>query len=372
MKPVFIGRMLLVAASIGITVPAEAQAPPTFTLETIDSDGDTGRYASIAIDPDGAPHVGYYDSTRRILRYAHRTESGWSHEDVVVINDQWGLSFALRADGTPFFTFIQTGAMSAMRAVTGWRVEFVGGCNGPSSTALAAASDGSMHACVLGSCSGGSYYGSVDYATYGNGWTQSNVARYLAFPLHGTISIAARNASDPHISLSDVYSETVSHFQKSGDLWVRETIGPGTSNSIALDAAGVPYVALYDKVARALKLGVRGPQGWSVELVDGDGDVGSSCDLAIGVDGTLHIAYYDATHGDLKYAMQPPGATQWTIQVVASEGDVGSSVGIAVDAKRNVHIAFYDRSNGDLEYAVSNRPVAIESTRWGRVRARYR
>ena len=35
--------------------------------------------------------------------------------------------------------------------------------------------------------------------------------------------------------------------------------------------------------------------------LDSAGDVGNYCDIAIDANDRLHISYYDATNGDLKY-----------------------------------------------------------------------
>jgi hypothetical protein len=285
-------------------------------------------------------------------------------------------AFKLSADGTPFFAFKRGGyyAVSATRGGSGWAIEVISDCNGGvRALALGAAPDGSMHVCDTYTCSGGNYYDGVDYAIWqGSSWAWPGVGwqpNGFAF-LDGMCSIAATSASDPHIALYADYSGIRYFSKRPSGGWVREDLGMGSWSSIALDAAGVPHIALYD--SGVLKLGVRGTQGWTVEVVDDDGDVGKSCSLAIGADGTSHIAYYDATRGDVKYAKRLSTATDWTIQVVASNGDVGSSVSLALDAKGDVHIAFYDKTQGALGYATTSRRVAVQRTSWGQARAKYR
>ncbi len=55
----------------------------TWTVESVDADGDVGRHASIAVDQlTGQVHVSYYNSTNGSLKYATRTVA-WSTPEVV-------------------------------------------------------------------------------------------------------------------------------------------------------------------------------------------------------------------------------------------------------------------------------------------------
>lgn len=365
------------ALPLAVALGAGASEPAlVFEYETIDHEGDTGRSPSIAVETDGTPHVAYIDATRHMLRHALRTESGWSREDLEPVWDERGCSLALDAQGRPYVAFIAGGSAScAVWDGSRWRVEFLGGCNGTSTLALTAAPDGSVHACIQGSCSGGIYYGIVSHAIrVGDAWAESVIeSRIDNFAFHGIVSIAARDSSDPHIALWNDSSGGVGYVRKTGGQWVREVVGSGGANTIALDASGVPHVVFGDAAVRGLRLGVRGPQGWSVSAVDGSADAGGeSFAVAVGTDGGIHIAYYDATDRDVEYARRPAGSAVWSIQTVAAAGDVGSTLDLALDARDEVHIAYYDRIHGDLVYATTRRRVAMETESWGRIRRRFR
>ncbi|MCD6119511.1 hypothetical protein J7K50_06685 [bacterium] len=44
---------------------------PTWHIETVDSDGNVGKYTSIALDSGGYPHISYWDETNNALKYAY-------------------------------------------------------------------------------------------------------------------------------------------------------------------------------------------------------------------------------------------------------------------------------------------------------------
>jgi len=91
---------------------------------------------------------------------------------------------------------------------------------------------------------------------------------------------------------------------------------------------------------------------WELSTIDDLGDVGRYA--AIGTFyGKTHVAYYDLTSQDLKYAFSDDDKT-WKTEVVDANGDVGEYASIAVDLKGIPHISYYDATNHDLKYAVKS------------------
>ena len=88
---------------------------------------------------------------------------------------------------------------------------------------------------------------------------------------------------------------------------------------------------------------------WVVKNVATSFDVGEYASIAIDRQGRAHIAYYDATDGDLEYAVQSGSA--WLFQTLDATGTVGQYTSIVLDAAGNPHIAYYDATNTDLKYA---------------------
>jgi hypothetical protein len=62
-----------------------------WTIETVDvqpgSSGSAGTYCSLALDSKGNPHISYYESLNGDLRYAIRSDSGWSIRVIDSVGD---------------------------------------------------------------------------------------------------------------------------------------------------------------------------------------------------------------------------------------------------------------------------------------------
>jgi len=62
----------------------------TWSIETVDTDGDVGRYSSLAFDSTGNPHISYLrldNTTAGTVRYATRTGETWTTAEVDSLND---------------------------------------------------------------------------------------------------------------------------------------------------------------------------------------------------------------------------------------------------------------------------------------------
>ncbi|MFZ2196917.1 MAG: hypothetical protein WAV13_04225, partial [Thermodesulfovibrionales bacterium] len=128
---------------------------------------------------------------------------------------------------------------------------------------------------------------------------------------------------------------------------------------------------------------------WRHEVVDAGLGVGEYASIAVDSNYRVHIAYYDAANGRLKYALRENNA--WYLQVVdlpdlsaavepfevesiqpweqaerpwrapelletqstdaVAQTGVGLYTSIAVDSSRRPHISYYDSDNKDLKYA---------------------
>ena len=97
---------------------------------------------------------------------------------------------------------------------------------------------------------------------------------------------------------------------------------------------------------------------WQCETVDTGEGVGQHASLAVDGDGELHIAYYDAGAGDLRYARSGLGGNcgsdtdDWSCYTVDGLGsDAGKFASLYLDDDSLFHIAYYDATRDALKYA---------------------
>jgi hypothetical protein len=83
--------------------------------KTIDFEGETGKWNSLVLDPQGNPHIGYSAWRRGELRYASWNGKSWSfdivdsrgRDDANAGPPCMAVSLALAADGTPMLSYFQ-------------------------------------------------------------------------------------------------------------------------------------------------------------------------------------------------------------------------------------------------------------------------
>jgi hypothetical protein len=93
---------------------------------------------------------------------------------------------------------------------------------------------------------------------------------------------------------------------------------------------------------------------WDTEQIDSRGQ---STSLTIDANDGLHVAYYDSPADALKYAsgMYDSGTGMWSWETQIVDDPAGENVGqftaIAVHDSGSIYIAYYDATNGDLKLA---------------------
>ncbi|MFC2046379.1 hypothetical protein ACFLTC_02520 [Chloroflexota bacterium] len=303
--------LLLLTAGSGLasgpqpTEPSEAAGAnaslaantPWFNIY-VDTPGNTGQYASVAIDPSsGITYVSYYDATTKSLRWA-RSRGGVGNCGP---NNDWSCS-----------------------TVDDFR------------------DPGQYNSIAISPTSGGvgfAYYAAFDgqlkYAYYSCGplcwWQKHTIDEGL-----GGVSVVGKHTSLQYSPGGIPY--IAYYFER----------------DVGDDALMLAY---YVGIGGNCGLGSVAGQ-WQCDTIDAGEGVGQYASLTLDAAGNRHIAYYDGGNGDLWYATSNysgagfcgPGGT-WLCYPIAASGDVGQYASLYMEGSNDFHIAYYDATNDAVYYA---------------------
>lgn len=293
----FLIRSMPLVALVAMVVPASATTP--FVHEAVDTAGDVGLYASLAVDGQGNPHISYSDYGNTALKYATKNGESWNLE---VVDDRasFNPSLVLDAQGNAHISYCG-----------GWELWYA--------------------------------------RKSGSTWIREVVD--TTAPLVGySTSLALDAQGSPHISYQDITNRDLKYASWSGGSWTLETVDAagdvGYNTSLALDAQGNPHIGYVDDTNSLVKYATKVATYWRIEAVD----VGTWCSLALDAQGSPHISYENTTSADLKYASR--SGTVWTVETVdATAWNMGGFSSLELDSQGNPRIAYNDDANDVLKYA---------------------
>lgn len=131
-----------------------------------------------------------------------------------------------------------------------------------------------------------------------------------------------------------------------------EENGDGINNDVAIkpytNKAGVAYM---DGSTSDLMYGYNttgGCGGWSYELVDSS-NAGEFLSLVYTSDDHPYIAYYASQTADLKLAFYD--GSSWVYEDVDTYGNIGKYVDMSIDSNDMIHMVYFDASTGSIKYA---------------------
>jgi hypothetical protein len=338
-------------------------APDLWSIVIPDIGGRVGFYPSLALNPNGYPHISYCNVensgswTSIDLKYARWTGSEWAIEtvdDMGWTDVGWGemdTSLALDTHGYPHISYTDHAYQNLKYARwTGseWAIETIDSDDDTGFyPSLALDSNDYPHI---------SYYdmdyGNLKYARWiGDQW---NINTIDSGGIVGAFTSLALDSSDnPHISYYDSDGQDLKYAQWSGTYWSINLVDSGGTvglyTSLALDSSDSPHISYYDYDTKDLKYARWSGTQWSYAIVDSNGIVGKYTSLALDSSDSPHISYFDDTNDALKYAQWR--GTVWTTDTVDSVGTWGGHSSLALDTSNHPHIGYYDSSIEVLKYA---------------------
>ena len=302
-----------------------------WSRETVDSNGDVGKYSSLKLSPvNDIPVISYWDAMNNKLKYAEKNpDTGWWNT-VLDPDTNAGkeTSLALGSSGRPHISYTAssgTGLYYASWDDTGWHYTVVDADGFDGSLAL-------------------DKYGVPSFSYWGSNMHSLHFAREVCLPPHPPFpggclfvtetvdaegvyrhdsSLAFDSAGNAHISYVDgpsTSSRHLMHATEAAGSWVFEDIGPigyftgygsnGDETSIAIDSAGNPAISYHGGEGNeGLKFAWKDAGGWHTMTID-SGDVGQYPSLVFDRAGNAHISYMTfGFPGYLKYAKGTPVAS---------------------------------------------------------------
>jgi hypothetical protein len=131
-------------------------------------------------------------------------------------------------------------------------------------------------------------------------------------------SLDIDSAGKSHVSYYDATNNSIKYALRDGTTWTTQTVtGLGGSSEVSLltiesssiqatalklDSSNIPSIAYYHTGNTELQFAQSSGAGWTISVVDTNGDVGQYVSLDFGVNGKSYMSYFDAGNQDLKVA----------------------------------------------------------------------
>lgn len=316
--------------------------------------GDTYDPA-LALDPQGMPHVSFYNCNQGKLHYASLGTT-WSIEEVAQTgspNWHWWSALVIDGNGQPHVAYHQSGCnvMVATRPLTKttWDVTKLEGAGATLSLALDGA--GKLHLAYTVTGSNETTPGEIKLTSNVSGAWQ-NPGTKVGDGHYTSLSVDEKGKH--HLAWYETAGQKLRYATDASGSWVLEypdpTLQAGVFPALVRRQDGTILIAYYDRANGDLKLARKAPAGiWTTEVVEAKDDVGLYPSLAVSPDGTLNLSFYDATHKDLRHARREPKG--WSVEPVDTQGDVGRFPSLAIGPDRRAHVAYFDETGRGVKYA---------------------
>jgi List-Bact-rpt repeat protein/parallel beta helix pectate lyase-like protein/thrombospondin type 3 repeat protein len=328
-----------------------------WTIETVDSVGDVGRFSSLKLDAAGNVHIAYLDVTNDALKYATNASGAWVTESL----DSGRLTQSATAH-TPlaldylgnahisYYDGVSDDLKYATNASGAWVLETVdiGGTDVVGTmSAITVDDSGTVHIAYRNNTQN-----SLMYATgvSGGPWDIQTVNAATG----GYPSLAVDSSGDVHIAYQYGFpTSDLMYATNATGSWVSQTLDStdsiGSYNSLVLDDAGNVHIAYWAGTLGDPKYATNASGSFVTETIDSRGTSGYSTSLALDSNGDAHVSWADLSSQDIMYATSISGS--WETGIVDDAGGAHTSIGL--DTSDMIHITYFDETNLDLKHARS-------------------
>ncbi|MHB9036143.1 MAG: Ig-like domain-containing protein, partial [Armatimonadota bacterium] len=343
-----------------------------------------GMHTSVAVGSDGYPRISYYDSTNNDLKYAAWNGEQWVVETVdgSALTGQAAdvgqfTSLKLDSGDNPhisYYDLTNTDLKYAYWKNGAWHIQRVDGFASSTDkvgqySSLALDSSGKPRIAYYDETNKDLLYAEGSAADNPT-WTISSTPVDSTGDVGQYTSLALDSTGKPRISYYDKTNTNLKYAEGSAatsPVWTPSNVDSGANDlgqysSLALDSTGKPHIAYYDATGKDLKYAegsAATSPTWTKSTVESANMVGEYCSLALASDGKPGISYYSSTGGNLKYAQGSAASSPvWTLTTIddgtaeagADTYDVGKYTSLVIDSNGNPHVSYQDVTNGDLKY----------------------
>jgi len=331
--------------------------------ETADSGVEVGMYPSIVVDDYGIIHIVYFDQFNVALKWAQKYPSGWSRS---YLDDSGECGYFTSMDisgGTDLHVSYFDGA-GHLKYQHFDGVQWDLSITTVDSTAIVG-----EHSSICVDRDGApsiAYYDSTNsnlkVARFlDGGWNCTTVDDAGASTVGEYCSIAI--GPNGKIGVSNYFGGSDDLLYTSQNVWTFEELAGTTGNmcfgntDIALSDDNNAYISYTANAGYELWLANNFWGSWTYTMVDNTtGDYGGTTSIDLGSNNQVHIAYYAADSGEIRYATKATG-NPWVKEKVADTKPNWSTndLSMQVDSDGKVHIAYsYFEDSGftaTLKYA---------------------
>ncbi len=321
---------------------------------TLDSDGDPGKFTSLAVGSDRVVHISHFDDDTDDLKYTTNKPGYWVTYTVDSLNDTGtSTSLALDSNNNVHISYhynTDNDLRYATNASGAWVVttDIDTAANVGDFSSIAVDSQDYIH---IG------YYDvtntNLKYATNAPAGTWSTTTAVNTGDSQGRFCSLVLDSNDnAYIAHLNTTTKNMELATNESGAWASPTIyGPITATvniSMAIDLADKLHIS-FSPSPGSLYYGTNASGGWAFEEADGPMSGYGGTSIAVDAQSKVHISHREADHTELRYTTNLSGI--WESITVDNAGDLGLFSSLAVDNLGIVHISYNNTVDKQLRYA---------------------